>query len=98
MKVALIGASGNVGAWLPAELLSRGHEVTGVVRHPERLPPRDGLSVKRGDISDEDGLAQLLAGHDAVIGPVRFESANPQSLIGAVKKAGVLKGMRGGNE
>lgn len=38
MKVALIGASGNVGSRILAELLGRGHEVTGVVRHPEKLP------------------------------------------------------------
>ena len=91
MKVALIGASGNVGSRLLAELLNRGHEVTGVVRRPEKLPPRDGLTAKRGDINDEAGLPSLLAGHDAIISAVRFESTNPRSLIGAVKRAGVKR-------
>lgn len=91
MKVALIGASGNVGQRLLAELLNRGHEVTGIVRHPEQLPPRAGQTAERGDINDEAGLATLLGGHEAVVSAVKFQSANPQSLIGAMKKAGVSR-------
>ena len=91
MKVALIGASGNVGSRILTELLNRGHEVTGIVRHPEKLQRHERLAAKRGDFNDEAGLAPLLAGHDAVISAVRFQSANPQSLIGAVKKAGVKR-------
>ena len=49
MKVALIGASGNVGQRLLAELHNRGHEVTGIVRHPEKLLPREGLPRKHTD-------------------------------------------------
>lgn len=37
MKIALIGASGFVGKALTRELLDRGHEVTGIVRHPEKV-------------------------------------------------------------
>jgi putative NADH-flavin reductase len=37
MKVELIGASGNVGSRILTKLLNRGHEVTGIVRHPEKL-------------------------------------------------------------
>jgi putative NADH-flavin reductase len=91
MKVALIGASGNVGSRILTELLNRGHEVTGIVRHPEKLQRHDRVVVKRGDINDEAGLATLLAHHDAVISAVRFQSANPRSLIEAVKKAGVKR-------
>jgi putative NADH-flavin reductase len=77
MKVALIGASGNVGSRILTELLNRGHEVTAIVRHPERLPPRAGLTVKQGDVNEEAGLAQILEGHDAVISSVRFQSTAP---------------------
>ena len=40
MKIALIGATGNVGARLISELRRRGHQVTAIARHPERLPDR----------------------------------------------------------
>src|ERR1043165_9159182 len=91
MKVALIGATGNVGSRILTELLSRGHEVTGIVRHPEKLQPHDRLVAQRGDINDEAGLAQLLARHDAVISSVKFQSMEPRILIEAVKRAGVKR-------
>ena len=91
MKVALIGASGNVGSRILTELLNRGHEVTAVVRHTEKLPPRAGLTVRQGDVNDEAGLAQLLKGYGAVISSVRFQSTDPRRLIEAVKKAGVKR-------
>jgi uncharacterized protein len=57
MKVALIGASGNVGSRILAELLSRRHEVTGIMRHLEKLTAHEGLTAKRGDVNDEAGLS-----------------------------------------
>ncbi len=89
MKVALIGASGRVGTRILAELLNRGHQVTGIVRHPEKLEPRDGLTARRGDVGDADGLVPLLRGHDAVVSSVRFLDTDPRILINAVKKSAV---------
>jgi putative NADH-flavin reductase len=53
MNVALIGPTGTVGSRLLAELLRRGHEVTGIARHPEGLPSQPRLTVKRGDANDD---------------------------------------------
>ena len=91
MKIALIGATGNVGSKILAELLGRGHDVTGIVRHPEKLQSHPKLTGKRGDITDEVPLAQLLSGHDAVISSVRFLSSDPHILLRAVKRAGVKR-------
>jgi uncharacterized protein len=89
MKVVLIGATGNVGSRILAELLRRGHEVTGIARHIEKLSPQDRLIARQGDINDENGLAAIISNHDAVISATRFKTTNPHSLIKAVKKAGV---------
>ncbi len=89
MKVALIGATGNVGTRLLAELVSRGHTVTAIVRHPEKVKAQPGVIAKRGDALDKTGLASLLAGHDAAISAVRFLASDPRALIGAVKAARV---------
>ena len=35
MKLVVFGATGNIGQRIVREALSRGHEVTGVVRDPE---------------------------------------------------------------
>jgi len=91
MKIALIGASGNVGSRILNELLRRGHEVTGIVRHPENVRPRAGLTAKRGSVNDEDGMAHLLVGHDAVISAIRYQWSDPRRLIGAIKKSGVQR-------
>jgi len=50
-----------------SEALDRGHAVTAIVRHPERLETRDGLTVKAGDVHDTAALASLIAGHEALI-------------------------------
>jgi len=89
MKVALIGASGNVGSRVLAELLSRGHAVTAIARHPEKISARSGVTPKAGDVHDKAALAPLLAGHDAVISAVRFSASDPKLLIAAIKEARV---------
>jgi len=91
MKVALIGATGNVGSRILAELLSRKHTVTAIARHPEKAPARPGVTAKRGDVFDKAGLTALLAGHDAAISAVRFSGSDPRTLIDAVKAAGLRR-------
>jgi putative NADH-flavin reductase len=89
VNVALIGATGNVGSRLLAELLRRGHTVSAIVRNPERLPTLAGVRAERGNVADEAGLTALLAGHDAAISAVRFTDSDPRILVDAVKAAGV---------
>lgn len=91
MKIALIGATGNVGTRVLAEALSRGHRVTGIARHPEKLSPREGLTAARGDTAEPAALAEVLAGHDAVVSSTRFQGADPLGLIAAVKASGVRR-------
>jgi putative NADH-flavin reductase len=91
MKVAFIGASGNVGSKVLAEILSRGHEVTAIVRNPDKLAAQPKLTVKRGDVHDQPGLTKLLAGHDAVISAVHFSDSEAAKLLGAVKQSDVKR-------
>lgn len=48
MKLALIGATGFVGSAILQDALDRGHEVTAIVRHPEKLQPHARLHPQRG--------------------------------------------------
>ena len=89
MSIALLGVSGRVGSRLLAELLSRGHSVTGIARDTTSLARRPGLVLKTGDATQPARLAPLLAGHDVVISAMRFQSFDPNALITAVKQAGV---------
>lgn len=67
MHIALIGATGHVGATVLAEALARGHRVTAIVRNPAKLPSHPALSAQALDVFDTPALAKALAGHDAVI-------------------------------
>ncbi len=91
MKIALIGASGFIGSRLLTELASRGHTVTAIVRNPEKVAAKPGVTAVKGDVFDKDGLAKLLAGHDAVISAVHFSASDPQTLLAAVKQSGVKR-------
>ena len=67
MKVALLGATGFVGAALFDEAVLRGHTVTAIARHPEKLRHRDRLVPVSGDVYDAASLGALIHGHDALI-------------------------------
>jgi len=98
MKIVLIGASGFIGSGILAEALERGHRVTALVGHPDKLQPRDDLTAVGTDVLDTDQLAAQLAGHDAVISAfsghaqedVRgYYNRGIESIVTAVKRAGV---------
>ena len=90
MKIALIGATGNAGSRILAELTSRGHEVTAISRKPAASLPA-GAKPVAVDALDPAALAAALAGHDAVVSSVHFTASDPETLIGAVKRAGVKR-------
>ncbi|XQE66288.1 NAD(P)-dependent oxidoreductase [Pseudomonas sp. P3C3] len=67
MKLALIGATGYVGAALLEEALNRDHQVTALVRHPEKLPQHPNLIAIKSDVHEVAALSEKLRGHDAVL-------------------------------
>ena len=99
MKIALIGATGFVGSAILREALERGHEVTAIVRHPEKIKPQAKLRPQKGDVNNADEVACLVAGHDAVISAFNPGWSDPdiynlqvkgtQAIISGVKKAGI---------
>ena len=101
VNIALLGATGFVGAAILNEALDRGHFVTAIVRHPETVAPRERLAAKGGDVYDSACLVLMLAGQDAVISAFNPGWKNPnlyedqfrgtRSIIAAVKKAGLKR-------
>jgi len=91
VKVALIGASGNAGSRILQELVSRGHEVLALARHPGNVSALTGVTVQAVDANDIAALIRALRGCDAVISAVKFTLAPPQHLIEAVRGAGVKR-------
>ncbi|MBB6342184.1 putative NADH-flavin reductase [Pseudomonas fluvialis] len=101
MKIALIGATGYVGAALLEEALNRGHQVTALVRQPHKLPSLPNLSAQQADVHDVARLTEQLRGHDAVISAFNPGWGNPdireqfiagsQAIIAATKASGVRR-------
>jgi hypothetical protein len=89
MKIALIGASGNVGSRIAAELSARHHEITAIARKPAGISALPGLEPFAVDIADTRSLVPILKGHAAVISSVHFVDSDPDQLIRAVKASGV---------
>ena len=101
MRVAIIGASGGMGAFIRDEALARGHQVTAIVRHPEKITVRNPrLTVVKADIL-KDKVDELVKGHDAVISAYNPGWSNPdmyneqikgaKAIISGVKKSGIRR-------
>jgi hypothetical protein len=97
MKVVLYGASGMVGSRVLTELLSRGHQVTAVVRNPSKLAAANA-TVKPGDALSPSSVAETAAGADAAISAFAPPLTDPdkvidsvQSLTAGLKQAGVKR-------
>lgn len=79
MKIALIGATGFVGSAVLKELLDRGHEVTAISRHPEKITVQNPLLTNVGvDVLDTEGLGHAIRGSDAVISAYNAGWTNPR--------------------
>jgi nucleoside-diphosphate-sugar epimerase len=65
MLIALTGATGFLGRRLIPALIAKGHAVRALTRRPQ--PPMQGVTWVAGDLSDEQALAGLVDGADAVV-------------------------------
>ncbi len=78
MNIALIGATGFVGAALLNELLSRGHQVRALQRDPAKLAARPGLEARAVDVLSDKDLAAHFAGVEVVVSAYNAGWTNPQ--------------------
>lgn len=100
MKIALIGATGFIGSAILKEALARGHQVTALAGHPEKLAAAANLTALGADVLDSARLAGQLKGHDAVISAFSGHAQSDvyeyymqgiRSIIDATRRAGVAR-------
>ncbi|MDO3642684.1 MAG: NAD(P)-dependent oxidoreductase [Mucilaginibacter sp.] len=100
MKIAIFGATGNIGSRVVTEALNRGHDVTAVMRHPEDYTQiHDHLYVTKGDIFNSQDVEAAVFDHDAVVSAYNFtKGATPSTiveiavpLLNGLKQAGVRR-------
>lgn len=101
MNVALIGASGFVGSAILDELVSRSHQVTAIVRNPEKVKQAENVTAVKANALNEEEVAAAVKGHDVVVNSFNPGWTNPniynEFLAGAkaiqqgVRKGGVKR-------
>jgi putative NADH-flavin reductase len=88
MKIFLLGATGGTGRAVLEQALARGHEVTALVRSPEKITIRNGnLSVHAGDPTNADQIAPLLAPLDIVITALGHRGLERSTLLEVATKS-----------
>ncbi len=88
MHVLILGSTGRIGSLVLDGALSHSHEATVLVRDPDRIEPRNGLSVVVGDVRDGLAISAALRDVDAVIAAL-----GPRSNTHA-EEVGLALGMR----
>lgn len=104
MKIAVLGAAGNVGSRVVIEALSRGHKVTAVIRDHtkfDKLP--SNVKQRAADVGDIGAMAIMSAGQDVVINATRPASGHEsgvatttKSLMDGLAQSGVRLLIAGG--
>jgi uncharacterized protein len=92
-KIAIIGASGNVGSRLLEEALRRRHTVTALARDASKFSARPEVEAKAVDVHDAAALAEAVAGHDGVFSATRFSDVSESAIVEPLKLAGVNRWM-----
>lgn len=100
MKIAIFGSTGGTGKEIVKQALEQGHEITALVRDPQKLSSSDKrVSIIKGDVLNKDDVLKVLQGNDAVLvalgvkPPSNAKVVGPgtKNIIGAMKASNVKR-------
>lgn len=66
-KILVLGATGGTGRLIVREALALGHQVTALVRSPDKASELKGATIIVGDVRTEKALREAVRGQDAVV-------------------------------
>ena len=82
MKVLVLGATGSVGQHILRLGIERGHELTALVRNPEKLKSWERrVRVVKGDALDKDSVEQAVRGQEAAIYAIGIKTIGRTTLF-----------------
>ncbi|XP_072049018.1 flavin reductase (NADPH)-like [Amphiura filiformis] len=98
MKLVVLGATGPSGQCVVNQALDAGHDVTAVVRNPDRMTiTHDKLKVVVGDIFSESSLQEHFTGHDAVLSCLGATTKKAAKSLYSDSMKCIVGGMRAAN-
>ncbi|KAJ4168134.1 hypothetical protein NW754_011948 [Fusarium falciforme] len=80
-KVAVVGASGNLGPLVIKALLEAGFEVTVVTRQESKATFPSSVVIKRVDISSVESVTEAVKGQDAIVSTIATEATTAQQVF-----------------
>lgn len=93
MRIVVFAAAGSVGSRVVREALSRGHQVTAVVRDASRFQELPEGAIRRvGDAQKLEDVVSLTAGQDLVISATRPAVGRERDLVSTAET--LLGGLR----
>lgn len=94
-KILVLGATGGTGRLIVRQALANGHEVSALIRSPEKAADLKGVKILVGDARDESALRNAVKDKTAVVSalgtgvsPLRevtFLSSATRALVNAMK-------------
>ena len=92
-RIAVIGGHGKVALHLGRILTERGHQVSAIVRNPTHRDDVEatGAEAVVADVEglDVDGMAEVLAGHDAVVWSAGAGGGDPERTYAVDRDAAI---------
>lgn len=67
MKIALLGATGNLGSHTLRSAVAAGHQVTAYARRPEAVEHLPGVTVIGGELDDVPTLSSAISGAEVLV-------------------------------
>ena len=100
-RILVLGATGPTGRHIVAEALRRGHDVTALIRSPDKSADLAGVRLVQGDARDEAALREAVTDQDAVVSAlgtpasplkdVTLLSEATRALVAAMRSKGVAR-------
>jgi uncharacterized protein len=90
MEIAVVGATGQVGAPLVGELAGRGHTVSALTIHPEDVEEGPLVTAAYCDANDPAQLVPSIRGHDhLVVTSIQYRKTDHEGLMASIRTSGV---------
>jgi putative NADH-flavin reductase len=105
LKILVLGGTRGIGLEVVKRSVARGHLVTAVARHPERMVfSHANLTTQKGDVMDAEAMARVVPGQDIVVSaigvgptrdPVTVFSQGMKNILPLMPAAGRLLAVTG---